>query len=44
MSGVVLCRTVQVLVYAVLILKVADMRRPIETNTVYFLVWGDVVY
>ena len=46
MPGVVLFRTVQVLVYTVLMLmlKVVDMRRPIETNAVYFLVWGDVVY
>ena len=46
MPGVVLFRTVQVLVYTVLmlVLKVVDMRRPIEANAVYFLVWGDVVY
>ena len=42
--SVVLFRTVQVLIYTVLILEVADMRRPIETNAVYFLVWGDVAY
>jgi hypothetical protein len=30
--------------YAVLMLEVADMRRPIETNAVCFLVWSDVVY
>jgi hypothetical protein len=41
--SVVLFRTVEVLVY-VLILEVVDMRRPIETNAVYFLLWGDVVY
>jgi hypothetical protein len=35
--SVVLFRTVQALTYTVLILEVADMRRPIETNAVYFL-------
>jgi hypothetical protein len=44
MPSVVLFRTVQVLIYTVLILGVADMRRPIEKNAVYFWVWGDVVY
>jgi hypothetical protein len=43
--SVVLFRTVPVLIYySVLILEVADMRRPIETNAVYFLVCGEVVY